>query len=185
MQSQALEDLYWENIKARTPMSHHLPALRLLAAQCKNAVELGVNRGGSTTALLLGCGDVTSYDLVQTRAGRQLATIAGDSWRYRIEDSRTAVPQACDLLFIDSLHTFDQVRDELNRHGDYVRRMIAFHDTVTFGSVGSDGNTGKHAEGVLGIRPAIDLFMASRPAWRIVSHDVESHGFLVIGKGDT
>jgi len=161
-------------------MAYHLPALRALATRGANAVELGVKRGASTTALLLGCRKVISYDIVETKQARELEKLAGESWSYRIQDSRTAEPTVADLLFIDSLHTYDQVKAELAQHGDSVRRYIAFHDTITFGSVGAEGETGRHSMGTLGIRPAIDEWMIRNPHWHIMSHDVHSHGLLVL-----
>jgi len=184
-----LEALYERHCAAGTAISPHLPRLRALADGCDLAVEFGVKRGASSCALLLGAKRVVSFDVVATPQARELEKIAGDRWDYRLEDSRTADVPECDLLFIDSLHTFDQVHAELE-HAGKVRRTLVFHDTVTFGSIGAHGETGDHlwqykrGQSVplqaLGIRPAIDDLMVRCPEWRIAAHYVDSHGLLVL-----
>jgi predicted O-methyltransferase YrrM len=185
-----LEGLYDQYRAGKTAIAPHLPRLRALAAQCANAVEFGVKQGASSTALLLGAEHVTSLDIRETPQARALQRLVGERWTYRIADTRQVTPQATDLLFIDSLHTYDQVAAELARHADHVRRFLVFHDTVTFGSIGAKGEGGEQAwtyqRGVsvpleaLGIRPAIDALMMRDTSWRIVAHYVDSHGLLVL-----
>lgn len=174
----------------RTAIAPHLPRLRALATGCAVVVEFGVKDGASSAALLLGADQVVSYDLVRTPAALTLAALAGGRWEYRIEDSRRAPVTPCDLLFVDSLHTYAQTRAELERHADAVRQTIAFHDTITFGSVGADGESGHPQWTVtpghpvpiqcLGIRPAIDELMMRDRSWAIAAHYVDSHGLLVL-----
>lgn len=185
-----LEEFYGRCCLAKRAMSPHLPRLRELATGLDLAIEFGVKGGASSSALLLGAKRVISYDILETRQARELQRIAGPRWDYRIEDSRSAVFGACDLLFVDSLHTFAQVKAELERHAAKVRRWIVFHDTITFGVIGANGETGEHLwtyergcsvpEFALGIRPAIDEMMAADPTWRIVKHYTDSHGLLVL-----
>jgi hypothetical protein len=173
-----------------TAMAPHLPRIRALASGLELAVEFGVKRGASSSALLLGSDHVISYDIVATPQARHLERLAGRRWEYRLQDTRTAPVTPCDLLLVDSLHTFAQVDAELRRHADAVRRFLVFHDTLTFGSVGADGETGQqiwaYRPGVsvplcaLGIRPAIDDLMIRDPTWRIVASYADSHGLLVL-----
>lgn len=176
----------------RTPsaIAAHLPRLRALADGLDVAVEFGVKRAWSASALLCGAAQVISYDLVATAEARDLERLAGERWSYRLEDSRTADVPPCDLLFIDSLHTFDQVQAELAAHADKVRRYLVFHDVLTFGSVGARGESGEqlwpYQRGqsvpveALGIRPAIDALMIRDRTWTIAASYVESHGLLVL-----
>jgi hypothetical protein len=177
----AIESIYQEHVKSGSAIAPHLPTLRRLACDCKTVVEFGVKNGASTTAFLSAGCEVTSYDIVETRRARELERLAGKTWTYRVQDSRTAEQVDCDLLFIDSLHTYDQCKAELARMGNHARKYLVFHDTIIFGSVGALGETGKHAEGVLGIRPAIDEFMIEWSyRWRLQFHDVHSAGLLVL-----
>ena len=182
---------YAQACAGATAMAPHLPRLAALASGCALAVEFGVKRAGSSAALLMGADYVISYDIVPTHEARKLQASCPRRWEYRIGDSRIAPLHPCDLLFIDSLHTYEQMRAELTRHADSVDRYLVCHDTVTFGSIGADGETGRHrwapssvGEAVpveaLGIRPAIDELMIRDRSWHIAAHYPESHGLLVL-----
>jgi hypothetical protein len=62
-------------------------------------------------------------------------------WRFVLADSRderqvvgAGLPDKLDVLFIDTIHTYDQVRDELAVWGDRVVEggVILFHDTDSY-----------------------------------------------------
>ena len=171
-------------------MTAHLPRLRALAQGCELAQEFGVKQGASSTALLLGAKHVISYDILATPQAQELQRLAGARWEYRIQDSRTAPVTPCDLLLVDSLHTYAQCQAELRRHAASVRRWLICHDTITFGSIGANGETGAWSwtpqPGVsvplahMGIRPAIDELLIADPTWRIAAHYIDSHGLLVL-----
>lgn len=185
-----VESIYERALRSGLAIAPHLPRLRALASGFDLAVEFGVKGGSSSAALLLGARRVISYDLVETAQARALERAAGGRWDYRIQDSRLAPPEPCDLLFIDSLHTYAQCRAELERHADAVGRYLVFHDTLTFGSIGADGETGRHSwtytpqasvpREHLGIRPAIDELMARDSSWRVAAVYHDSHGLLVL-----
>lgn len=187
----SLESIYRAHCAANTAMSPHLPRLAALAEGLSLAVEFGVKRGASSSALLLGANRVISYDIAPTPEAKQLAEIVGDRWSYRIEDSRAAAVPECDLLFVDSQHDYEQCSAELVAHGNKARRWLVFHDTSTFGVVGANGETGKHkwtyvaGKGsvpldCLGIRQAIDEHMIANPHWVIHAAYPDSHGLLVL-----
>lgn len=189
----SVEAIYKRHCEAPTAIAPHLPRLRALAEEVESAVEFGVKRGASSSALLMGASRVTSYDVVATEEARALQAVAGDRWSYRIEDSRRAEVPLCDLLFIDSLHDYPQCKAELMAHGNKAHQYLIFHDTQTFGAVGADGETGKHkwtyvpGKGsvpmdCLGIRHAIDEFMIANPHWRIAAAYPDSHGLLVLAR---
>jgi Methyltransferase domain len=105
-------------------------------------LELGVRGGNSTVALLAGLeergGTLWSVDIDPACA----EVFAGHpQWRFVLADSRdesavvgAGLPAEVDVLFIDTIHTFEQVRDELDLWGDRVRQggVIFFHDTDPF-----------------------------------------------------
>ena len=188
--ARSVEEIYEAHRAGRTAMAAHLPTLRELASGLGLAVEFGVNCGGSSSALILGAEHVVSYDVVETPQARELERAAGDRWEYRLGDSRAARFPPPDILFVDSLHTYAQCQAELVAHASRVFRYLVFHDVITFGVIGADGETGGHLweyeTGVsvpreaLGIRPAIDDLMIRDPSWRIAESYVHSHGLLVL-----
>lgn len=187
-----VEDIYRRHCAADTAITPHLPRLRALAEGFSLAVEFGVKRGASSSALLMGAERVISLDVVATEEARELKRVAGERWDYRIGDSRTAdLPDWIDGLFIDSLHTYQQCKAELEAHADKVMHWIALHDVGTFGEIGAMAETGHYSwiyvpgkgscpEKNLGIRPAVDELMCRDDSWRIAARYTDSHGLLVL-----
>ena len=58
-----------------------------------------------------------------------------------------------DLLFIDTWHVYDQLREELRRHAGRASRYVVLHDTTTFGE---RGEVAGHA----GLWPAVEEYLA-------------------------
>lgn len=187
---ESVEAFYAAQCATPTAITPHLPRLRELATGLSVAVEFGVKNGASSSALLLGARQVMSFDIKETPSARRLQELAGDRWAYRLADSRTADVPAADILFIDSLHTYQQCDAELRAHAWKIQRYLVFHDVGTFGEVGADGESGNHSwqyqrgtscpSDYLGIRPAIDALMIRDPLWRIVARYTDSHGLLVL-----
>jgi hypothetical protein len=82
-------------------------------------------------ALLMSGRMVVSYDLETNEYVQQLQDIAPQR-DFRIGDSREVTIIPTDMLFIDTLHTGEQLETELERHHDKVMRYIVLHDTTTF-----------------------------------------------------
>jgi hypothetical protein len=97
-------------------------------------------------------------------------------YRFRQADVLDVEPEPCDLLFIDTYHTADQLRQELARHAGGARRWIAMHDTKTFGERGEDGGPG--------LLVAIRAFLRDRPEWGVVYRAEHNNGLLVLSRVD-
>lgn len=127
-------------------ISEHLPVFSLLVTefQLKRIVELGTRSGNSTLALLEAAkqigGSVLSMDVQPCHEARRRVTGAGlDSiWTFwqanDLEVPSSQVPQPIDLLFIDTLHTYNQMKAELAKYGPMMRSggWIVIHDYVAF-----------------------------------------------------
>jgi hypothetical protein len=152
-------------------ISAHLPFLEFIARECQTITEFGTRDCYSTTAFLAGCkGVVHSYDIITTPAIELLETIQDKpcKWIFYRESSTdpTLKIEKTNLLFIDSLHTYGQVKTELNYHHTQVDKYILFHDTVSFPE----------------INKAIEEFMddVEPGRWKKV-YDVKfNHGLLLI-----
>ena len=156
-------------------INEHLPVLRVLATQCRVVTELGVRNAVSTAAFvvarpkLLRCCDIERSPAVDIVAKH--ASDADVRFSFELGDSRQIEAVACDLLFIDTMHTRAQLTAELERHGPLVARWIVLHDTVTFGERGEDGG-----EGLL---PAVREFIAKYP-WRIAKEYTNNNGLMIL-----
>ena len=164
--------------RTATDINEHLPMLYFLAQQCDHVTEFGVRTGASTLAFLHGLqgrpATLRSYD-INDQYGVQdsLTRWTRVEWTFSICSTLSITRiEPTDLLFVDTLHNYDQVRQELALHGDAARRWIVFHDTETFGTIGDDGGRG--------INQAITEWLEAKPEWRIVYRTHRNNGLTVI-----
>ena len=165
-------------------INEHLPTLSCLAMACEGDVaEFGVRMGNSTVALLHGLFEsqpwpaghtrtLHSYDLAPAKVEIPLSSPAALWWLFtRADTAKLAHLPPVDVLFIDTLHTCDQVRAELV-HATQVRIFIVLHDTILFGSAGEHGQAG--------ITHAIYDFLAKNLEWSVHAHYPNNNGLLVL-----
>jgi hypothetical protein len=145
--------------------------------------EFGTRGCYSTSAFLSGCPEkVTSYDLHWNKDIDYLYGLAEEKklpsyWRFIQGDTLKVPPiEETDLLFIDTLHTYDQVIGELNRHASKVTKYLVFHDT----SIYSQGVTSVDRPNEAGILKAIDEFINNNVKWEEVYRVEYNHGLLVL-----
>lgn len=165
-----------EKIAADTDISGHLHYLRFLASGCKTVVEFGVRYCCSTIAFAAGLADAGGGTLYSYDHKSPLASWPkpeGVKWVFRQEDTGNMplIPE-CDLLFIDTLHTYAHVKKEL-LHASQAR-IVAFHDTALFGFVDEGGGTGP------GIVLAVEEFMSDNPEWKLTDKFQHNNGLWVI-----
>lgn len=189
----------YENACAqRSDINEHLPTLLKYAKQVKHITEMGVRDVVSTWAFLMAnphnlkCIDIVKSPninemlLISNQEKLTVEFIEGDTTKIEIEET--------DLLFIDTLHTYTQLKKELELHAGKVKRFIIFHDVVTYGHKPEPSHFQTHAgvvaqhEKVLanykkddkGLLPAIQEFLTLNPQWEIVEHCLNNNGLMVI-----
>jgi hypothetical protein len=157
-------------------ISAHMSLLYFLARQCDSVTEFGTRECYSTSAFLLGCDNVTSYDINIYNDIITLQKIV-PQWKFIQQD--TTDPdfkiEPTDFLFIDSLHTYTQVKLEL-RQAAYVKRWLGFHDTYSQGTKSLD------VPGEEGIVLAINEFLAENDNWEVVYSVPFNHGLTILEK---
>ena len=193
--STTLETLYRLHVEdPANSKSHdiceHLSTLREYASRCESVVEMGVRWGSSTVALASACPKkMTSYDLVQTpELSRILETIRGEPFDYRfiIGDTLAIEIDEVDLLFIDTLHTYNQLRTEMKLHAGKTRKYILLHDTASFGRVDEDmyGRASHRVKEMkktkAGIRTAMEDFLEANGEWSIELDVANNNGLTVL-----
>jgi hypothetical protein len=129
------EEIFAELSASPSDINEHLETLRSYAGRSSRVVEFGTRTGVSTLALLAGQPD----SLITVDIDRNLVNVdhiygcVGDTdFKSEIASSLDYTIDACDLLFIDTDHTYAQLAAELKRHSKSVTRWIAMHDTETF-----------------------------------------------------
>jgi predicted O-methyltransferase YrrM len=126
-------------VVTKSDVQEHLPTLARYASECTHITELGVRTALSTYALLYGkpkSAKLISYDIYSTKEVEELIKIAKEeksNWEFIIGDTREIDVEETDMIFIDTLHNYDLLKIELERHAPKARKYIIFHDTTTFG----------------------------------------------------
>jgi hypothetical protein len=102
-----------------------------------------------------------------------LAALAGQTrFEFRQEDVLKAEVEETDLLFIDTWHVYDQLREELRRHAGKARKYVVLHDTTTFEDKGE-------TEGHWGLWPAVEQFLAEG-TFRLMRRYDNNNGLTVL-----
>lgn len=176
-------EIYRERCHQNGDLNEHLPLLYMLSLKSAAVVEFGVARGISASALIAGQDArqgvrfYRGYDPTGESAEEikrlELACLNKTAVQFiqqRSTEARPIFPPA-DLLFIDSLHTEETLREELHRHLEHVKRYVVLHDTVTFGETGeTPGTRGLH----YAMNPLRD-----RDCWQEIYDSPRNNGLLV------
>lgn len=161
-------------------INEHLPTLAALSAG-HDVVEFGVRTGVSTLAWLYGRPkSLTSYDFNQCACVPDVSRVAaeiGVPFEFHQRDTRQFQIAPCDVLFIDTVHTYDQVQAELSIHGNMARKFIVLHDTTTFGEVGEMGHGG--------IWKAIEDFLSANPEWVLQERFTNCSGLTILARKES
>lgn len=175
-----IDELYNERCNHPWSIDQHMGTLRRYAGECDVIVEFGTHIGFSAVAFICGrpkevhCWDVEYHDYEIDRIG-VMATEAGVGFHFNHQSSLLAAFESCDLLFIDSLHDYAQVKQELALHGHKAKKYLIFHDTIERAS--SDET--KSDNPIQGIVPAINEYMALHPEWELAEHFDHQYGLSI------
>ena len=97
----------------------------------------------------------------------------GIDFQFKIANTLDLEIEETDLLFLDTDHTYNQVKGELSLHGNKSKKFIIFHDTTTFEFKGMNGDT-------IGLWPAIEEFMSENPHWVICERFNNNNGLTIL-----
>lgn len=175
-----IQSLFDDYLLARATPSDiylHLEKLHELAMNCESVTEFGVRDGHSTRAFLAADCKLRSFDLYIEPTVDELfqrARAQGKDCQYLIGNTLNITIEETDLLFIDSLHTYTQLMQELNLHAHKVRKYLAFHDTHTFGLHGENPNDHR------GLLTAIIEFLIQNKDWEIFYSTYLNNGLMIL-----
>jgi hypothetical protein len=181
----------------------HLPVLKEYASKCDHVTEFGVRWVVSTWAFMAGSPKtLESFDVMDFRSWGidpvvldNAASEAGVEFKFWHDNVLvTDKVKETDLLFIDTIHSYKQLKMELHLHASKVRKYIAFHDTVSFGDIDEAEiyDTGLWSESLSdyfrglssnkkGIMPAIEEFLAEHPEeWEIEKAFRNNNGLMIL-----
>jgi len=176
-----IKQIYQFQCNRITDINEHLPTLRRYAEGCDLVIEMGVRDIVSTWAFL----DAKPKKLISidinhpNSVGGNLDLVIHLSILEKIDfefiqadTTKITIPE-CDFLFIDTWHVYDQLKKELELHGNRSKKYIGFHDTVTFGETGETPGYG-------GLNKAIDEFIQENPHWKLKEKFTNNNGLTIL-----
>jgi hypothetical protein len=132
-----IRDRFLENSSHSTDINEHLPILYRYSKECSHITEFGVRWVSSTWAFLYSNPyKLISYDIYRDNNLDDVVLLSEQyniNFEFKLGDTLKVNIEETDLLFIDTLHTYNQLLLELRRHSKKVSKYIILHDTVTFG----------------------------------------------------
>jgi hypothetical protein len=163
-------------------ISEFFPVIEKYTRECDSVLELGVRWVTGTWAFLYGlreenkdyhlpkkyvgididsldAWDTTAYELL--KKGAEQRNI--DFQFIQVDDLDPRIIRSLpnfDLIFIDTLHTYDQVKKELEAYHSKANKYIMLHDTTSFRYGGFEGDA-------IGIWPAITEFLSLHSEWEL------------------
>jgi hypothetical protein len=203
-----LSDKLAELMSKPSDINEHLPLLVEFARRCDHVTEMGVRDVVSTYAFLAGLSldkpnppkKLVSYDVYESKnigtaleAAKEndvvMKFIKADVLKVEIEET--------DLLFIDTLHIYSQLKQELAMHAHKAKKYIILHDVVTYGHKPEPATFQTHSGHVhqipevlknyvkndKGIMPAIEEFLKAEPQWKIELMRTNNNGLMILKRG--
>ena len=151
---QAVLDAYNRLCNSISDINEHLPVLFKYASNVSHITECGVSECTSSYAFALALKGKPLSKLIQIDIFRHPAVTVFQR-DCRNENINTIFYQQSDLvcpieptelLFIDTLHNYGQLKRELYRWNPYVSKYIIMHDTVIDGETGDCYRTNRDIE---------------------------------------
>ena len=183
------------NLLYNTPsdINEHFPAIIEYGQQCDHITEMGVRGIISTWGwLATNPKKLISYDIQDpvTWGGslqdvEDTAQSIGTEFKFHLANVLEVEIEETDLLFLDTWHSYKQLKAELDLHSSKVRKYIYFHVTTSYADYDETsyevwGENWK-AEGI-GIWKAIEEFLESHPEWVLEKRFTNNNGFTIIKK---
>jgi hypothetical protein len=173
-------------------INEHINTLYEYGKECSHITEMGVRWVSSTWPLIYSKPKkMISYDIVKNENINEVINLASE---YNIDytfiegDVLNLEIEPTELLFIDTLHTYNQLYSELNKHSQNVSKYIILHDTISFGNI--DENIYNHASdivksinsGKIGLINAINDFLVSNNGkyWKIKEIFTNNNGLTIL-----
>ena len=173
-------------------INEHLPVLKKYAEECDTIVEMGVRTIVSTWAFLsANPKKLVSLDLYHPSVyGGNLDEVYDavseieTNFSFVEHDSLTYDMDECDLLFIDTWHDFLQLKKELNRHHNKVKKYIILHDTTTFGFQDEIYEDRGETNLPKGLYYSVDEFLSQNKNWVIWEKKSNNNGLTILKRMD-
>lgn len=187
-----IDEIFEKLSKTESDINEHLPTLKAYTEECDSVVEAGVRWIVSTYAFLAGRPkEMISIDIQDPSTWKAsmdpvlecAKEINCDYKFYKANILEVEIPET-DLLFIDTWHSYGQLKSELALHSSKVKKYIILHDTETYKTKNensySDWGWKSDYGDKQGLQPAIDEFLKEHPEWLLYEHFKNNNGLTIL-----
>jgi hypothetical protein len=182
-------DIYNNLCNQPSDINEHLPILKKYAEKCNHITEMGVRSVVSTWAFLLAKPKyLVSIDIAyhpNIELAKNLAKEENINFEFLLQDTTTIPIINTDLLFIDTLHTYKQLKRELDLHGNKANKYIIFHDTEIFKNLDQEQYDGQPKKDLgEGLWKAIQEFLSNNSHWSLSAHFTNNNGLTILARNE-
>lgn len=162
-------------------INEHLPTLERYSKECNHVTEFGVGTVVSTWAWLIYPKTIRSYDL---NFHANLSEVKICCKEYNVDfifikvDTLKVEIEPTDLLFIDTLHCYRQLIEELRIHANKVKKYLIFHDTTLYEFLDEPGYFVYTKEDKQGLKTAYLDFLQTEEGsnWELAEEFINNNG---------
>lgn len=183
---------YNEHRNNHSDINEHLETLYNLGKECSHITEMGVRWVSSTWSLVYSNPKkMISYDIVTNPNMEEVISLCDEysiNYFFEERDVLQIEIEPTELLFVDTLHTYNQLFKELEIHSNKVSKYIVLHDTESFGRV--DEVIYSHASEIVksnptikqGLMTAVEDFLDTElgQSWELFKVYVNNNGLTIL-----
>jgi len=182
---------YTELCNKPSDIYEHLPTLKQYTEKCDTVVEMGVRWIVSTWAFLAGNPKrLISYDIMHPcyydgdiEEVYEAVKETPINFQFKQENVLETEIEPVDLLFIDTLHSYEQLSKELEIHSKKVKKYIIMHDTTTYATKGEINwffAIKRGEDKGRGLWLAIEEFLEINKEWEIEARHTNNNGLTIL-----
>jgi hypothetical protein len=183
---------YNEHKNTPSDINEHLETLYNLGKECSHITEMGVRWVSSTWPLVYSNPKkIISYDIITNPNIIEVINLCNEysiDYSFQEKDVLQLEIELTELLFIDTLHTYNQLIKELEIHSNKVSKYIVLHDTEFFGRV--DEVVYEHASNFVknnpitkqGLMTAVEDFLSTElgQSWELFKIYKNNNGLTIL-----
>lgn len=187
-----IQQIFEQHKVKPSDINEHLETILEFSKECSHITEMGVRWVSSTWPMLLSNPKkMISYDIVTYPHIKEVLNLSKEyniDYQFIQADVLSIEIEPTELLFIDTLHTYNQLVSELELHSDKVSKYIILHDTEHFGRI--DEEIYQHASNQIkyknkskaGLMTAVEDFIETEKgkSWNIFKIFTNNNGLTIL-----
>jgi len=187
-----LEDIVNREYRVPSDINEHIPTLIKYASECEHITEMGVRDIHSTWAFLGSAPKkMISYDLFNpAKWGANIEHVYEVAKLYNLDYTFIEIDvlkvdiEPTDLLFLDTWHSYNQLKKELELHSNKARKYIIMHDTTSY-EFRDEPLTSAHSDAMQssdgkGLWAAIEEFLKDNNEWNLHERFTNNNGLTIL-----